>query len=81
MPTKIVLDAIGHSVDSLEDSEAAVYRLATDPALAGVTGRFYDRTKETKADPSAYDPEVQRRLWQLSLDLTRRSRPRLSLHR
>jgi NAD(P)-dependent dehydrogenase (short-subunit alcohol dehydrogenase family) len=70
MPTKIVLESVGHSVDTLEDGEAATRRLATDPALDGVTGRFYNRAREARADPSAYDPNVQRRLWQLSLALT-----------
>jgi NAD(P)-dependent dehydrogenase (short-subunit alcohol dehydrogenase family) len=45
-------------------------RLVSDPALAGSTGRFYDREDEARAHPSAYDPQVQRRLWQLSLGLT-----------
>jgi len=70
MPTKIVLDSIGHGVDSLEEGEAATHKLVTDPALAGVTGRFYDRTTEATANDVAYDPNVQNRLWQLSLDLT-----------
>jgi hypothetical protein len=38
--------------------------------LATTTGRFYNRTTEAEADPAAYDPDVQRRLWQLSLELT-----------
>jgi NAD(P)-dependent dehydrogenase (short-subunit alcohol dehydrogenase family) len=70
MPTKMVLKEIGRSVDSLERGEAATRRLVTDPALAACTGRFYDRENEARAHPSAYDPQVQRRLWQLSLELT-----------
>jgi NAD(P)-dependent dehydrogenase (short-subunit alcohol dehydrogenase family) len=70
MPTKMVLKEIGRSVDSLERGEAATRRLVSDPALAASTGRFYDREDEARAHPSAYDPQVQQRLWQLSLDLT-----------
>jgi NAD(P)-dependent dehydrogenase (short-subunit alcohol dehydrogenase family) len=70
MPTKMVLQEIGHSIDTLARGEAATRRLVSDPALAGVTGRFYDRKTETRAHPAAYDPEVQQRLWELSLDLT-----------
>jgi hypothetical protein len=57
-------------MDTLARGEAATRRLISDPALAGVTGRFYDRKTETRAHPAAYDPDVQRLLWKLSLDLT-----------
>jgi NAD(P)-dependent dehydrogenase (short-subunit alcohol dehydrogenase family) len=70
MPTKMVLQEVGHSIDTLARGEAATRRLVSDPALAGVTGRFYDRKTETRAHPAAYDPDVQQRLWKLSLDLT-----------
>ena len=45
MPTKMVLEERGASVDSLEDGVAATVRLAVDPELEGVTGRFYDRQR------------------------------------
>jgi NAD(P)-dependent dehydrogenase (short-subunit alcohol dehydrogenase family) len=70
MPTKMVLVEIGHTVDTLETGVAATRRLATSPELHGITGRFFDRTREVRASAAAYDPEVRRRLWQLSLELT-----------
>ena len=70
MPTKMVLEEVGSSVDSLEDGVAATVRLAIDPALEGVTGRFYDRQVETAPHPQAHDPAARRRLWDLSLRLT-----------
>jgi NAD(P)-dependent dehydrogenase (short-subunit alcohol dehydrogenase family) len=70
MPTKMVLAEIGHSIDTLETGEAATRRLVDDPGLASTTGRFFDRTRDVRANAAAYDPEVRRRLWQLSLDLT-----------
>jgi NAD(P)-dependent dehydrogenase (short-subunit alcohol dehydrogenase family) len=70
MPTKIVLQQAGHSIDSLEEGVDATVRLATAPELEGVTGRFYDRQAEARADDQAYDPEARRRLWNLSLELT-----------
>jgi NAD(P)-dependent dehydrogenase (short-subunit alcohol dehydrogenase family) len=70
MPTKIVLQQAGHSIDSLEEGVDATVRLATAPELEGVTGRFYDRQAEARADDQAYDPEARRRLWDLSLGLT-----------
>jgi NAD(P)-dependent dehydrogenase (short-subunit alcohol dehydrogenase family) len=66
MPTKIVLEEIGHSVDSVEAGTAAVVRLALDPDLDGVSGRFFDQQSEAAADPQAYDEEARRRLWELS---------------
>ncbi len=66
MPTKIVLDERGTSVDALERGVDSTIRLATDPALDGVTGRFFDRETEARAEDQAYDPDARRRLWELS---------------
>ena len=70
MPTKIVLEEIGRSVDSLETGTAATVRLATDSELEGVSGKFFDREHETAANPQAYDPEARRSLWELSEAMT-----------
>jgi len=70
MPTKMVLQEIGRQVDSLETGVTATRRLVSDPALAGVTGRFYDRTREATASPQAYDGAARAALWQRSLELT-----------
>lgn len=73
MPTKIVLAEVGHSIDTLEQGAAATRRLITEPALAGVTGRFYDRTNRTTAHAQAYDTRARLRLWQTSMKLTNAS--------
>lgn len=70
MPTKIVLDEIGHSVDSLETGVDSTLRLATSSELDGRTGHFFDRRDEARAHPQAYDADARRRLWELSLELT-----------
>jgi NAD(P)-dependent dehydrogenase (short-subunit alcohol dehydrogenase family) len=71
MPTKMVVQEHGRTVDTLDAGETATRRLVDDPELAGVSGRFFDRLREARAPhESAYDPEVQRRLWELSLELT-----------
>jgi NAD(P)-dependent dehydrogenase (short-subunit alcohol dehydrogenase family) len=70
MPTKMVLQQVGYSIDSLERGVAATVRLAIGPDLEGVTGRFFDREDEARAHEQAYDPEARRRLWELSLELT-----------
>ncbi|HEY3977463.1 MAG TPA: SDR family NAD(P)-dependent oxidoreductase [Streptosporangiaceae bacterium] len=70
MPTKMVLAEIGRPVDTLETGVAATRRLVSDPGLAGVTGRFYDRTREARASSQAYDRAARAALWQRSLELT-----------
>jgi NAD(P)-dependent dehydrogenase (short-subunit alcohol dehydrogenase family) len=70
MPTKIVLDARGSAVSTLEEGVAATARLAADPELEGVTGRYFNGTQEARADEQAYDADARRRLWELSERLT-----------
>lgn len=70
MPTKMVLEWVGHSVDSLETGVDSTLRLVNDPALEGVTGQFFDRTTRSRALAEAYDPEVRQRIWDLSVRLT-----------
>ena len=69
MPTKMVLKEVGHSIDSLETGVEATWRLVTDPQLAGVSGRFYDRQRASKALPQAYDKQARAELYRLSLKL------------
>jgi NAD(P)-dependent dehydrogenase (short-subunit alcohol dehydrogenase family) len=69
MPTKMVLEEVGSSIDSLEDGVAAIRRLVSDSALATTTGRFFDRTRDTRAHPQAYDPAARAELWTRSLRL------------
>lgn len=69
MPTKIVLENVGHSIDTLEAGVEATHRLAVGPELEGVTGRFYDRLVEARPDEQAHDPAARRRLWDLSVEL------------
>jgi len=70
MPTKMVLEEVGHHIDSIETGVTATRRLVSDPALAGVTGRFYDRTREARAAAQAYDAAARAELWRRSLELT-----------
>jgi NAD(P)-dependent dehydrogenase (short-subunit alcohol dehydrogenase family) len=66
MPTKIVASPIS----ALEDGVQATLRLVADPALDGVTGRYFDMTRERRADAQAYDAEARRSLRALSERLT-----------
>ena len=70
MPTKMVLEERGAAVDTLELGIKSTLRLAIDPALDGVTGRFFDRLEEGEPHPQALDPAARARLRELSLELS-----------
>jgi hypothetical protein len=57
-------------VSTLEEGVEATWRLVTDPALDGVTGRYFNGAREARADAQAYDPQARRRLRELSERLT-----------
>jgi NAD(P)-dependent dehydrogenase (short-subunit alcohol dehydrogenase family) len=70
MDTKMVREAYGRALTTVEQGRDATLRLILDPALEGVTGRYFDGMDETAADPQAYDEDARRRLWDLSRRLT-----------
>jgi len=70
MPTKMVHEYFGRTMDSLEDGVNSVMHLATDPGLDGVTGKYFDHQQETRANDQAYDAKARLRLWELSMELT-----------
>ena len=49
---------------------AGEVKLAIDPALDGVSGRYFDQTTESRAAAAASDPALQARVYQLSLERT-----------
>ena len=67
MPTKMV----ARPISTIAEGEEATARLAVDPELDGVTGRFFDGMRESRADDQAYDPDARRRLRELSEELVR----------
>ena len=71
MPTKMVLEAGVTPMDSVESGVEATHRLVVDPAVGGVTGRYFDRKDEARAHPQAYDPEARRVLRERSAELVR----------
>ncbi|GAA4633039.1 SDR family oxidoreductase [Actinoallomurus vinaceus] len=69
MPTKIVTHLF--TVQStLEEGVANTARLVTDPALADVTGVYFNREREARAHAQAYDPAARARLLEVSERLT-----------
>jgi NAD(P)-dependent dehydrogenase (short-subunit alcohol dehydrogenase family) len=70
MNTTMVRTA-GHTpISKVEDGADAVLSLAVGPALEGVSGRYFNRKQEARADPQAYDARARAALWTLSLELT-----------
>jgi NAD(P)-dependent dehydrogenase (short-subunit alcohol dehydrogenase family) len=66
MPTKMVSSPIS----TLEAGVDATLRLIADPALDGVSGRYFNVLEEARPDPQAQDPDARRQLRELSERLT-----------
>ncbi len=66
MPTKMVYEMFGRTMSTLEDGVTSLMHQATAPELDGVTGRFFDRLTDTRANEQAYDRDARRRLWDIS---------------
>jgi NAD(P)-dependent dehydrogenase (short-subunit alcohol dehydrogenase family) len=69
MNTKMALDSFGYAMSTIQDGVEATLRLVADPELEGVSGRYFDRLDEDRANPQAYDAGARARLWELSADL------------
>lgn len=70
MPTKMVREAGVTPVSRLEDGVQATLRLIADPELDGVSGLYFNGTREAEALPQARDPRARRQLRELSDRLT-----------
>jgi NAD(P)-dependent dehydrogenase (short-subunit alcohol dehydrogenase family) len=69
MDTKMVEATFGYTMSTVEEGAQAVVRLAVSKEVEGVTGRYFDGTREARANRQAYDPRVRNRLWVLSEQL------------
>jgi NAD(P)-dependent dehydrogenase (short-subunit alcohol dehydrogenase family) len=71
MDTKMLREGLGRAGRSeVAEGVVALSRLVEDPALDGVSGRYFDQLEEGTADAQAYDADARRRLWELSEELT-----------
>jgi NAD(P)-dependent dehydrogenase (short-subunit alcohol dehydrogenase family) len=70
MDTTMVREAGVAPISSVAEGAGAVVRLAAAPELAGVSGRYFDRTREARAHAQAYDASARARLRALSVALT-----------
>jgi NAD(P)-dependent dehydrogenase (short-subunit alcohol dehydrogenase family) len=69
MPTKMVMSEIGYNIDAVDVGVESTYRLVMSPELDGVSGKFFDRTHEARANAQAYDDAARAELWRRSLKL------------
>lgn len=70
MPTAMVREGWGQSIDDLATGVAATRRLIESPDLTGISGRYFNGQREAEALPQAHDPDFRRKLWELSEQLT-----------
>jgi NAD(P)-dependent dehydrogenase (short-subunit alcohol dehydrogenase family) len=66
MPTKMVTEGGITPASTLEEGVEATLRLIRDPELEGVSGVYFNGTREARADAQAYDADARRRLRELS---------------
>ncbi|MDP4507358.1 SDR family NAD(P)-dependent oxidoreductase [Nonomuraea turcica] len=71
MNTSMVREALVPPISSVGQGAEATLRLVN--GLDGVTGRYFDQQRESRADAQAYDLEARKRLRELSDDLIRRA--------
>lgn len=71
MDTAMVRESGVRAVSTVEQGSDATLRLIADPALDGVTGRYFNGFREARADPQAYDPDARARLRALTDEFLR----------
>ena len=54
---------------SAQGAETSTY-LASSPEVEGVTGKYFDNSAETPSSRASHDEEEQRRLWEISEQMT-----------
>jgi NAD(P)-dependent dehydrogenase (short-subunit alcohol dehydrogenase family) len=70
MNTKMVSEAGWRPRSSAEEGADAILHIATSTELEGVSGRFFEGRRESRAHPDAYDARARQRLRALALELT-----------
>jgi NAD(P)-dependent dehydrogenase (short-subunit alcohol dehydrogenase family) len=66
MDTKMVIDTGVTPASTVQEGLEATWRLVADPSVEGVTGAYFNGTREVRADAQAYDLDARRRLRELS---------------
>jgi hypothetical protein len=69
----MVREAGASPMSAVDEGAAAILNLVRSPALEGRSGLYFDRQRESRANPQAYDAAARDRLRRLSLELTGRA--------
>ena len=51
-----------------EGAETSVY-VATSPETEGITGKCFEKKKETETSEESYNVDLQKQLWEITVDL------------
>ncbi len=70
MDTTMVREGGISPISTVDEGAAAILNLVRSPALEGRSGLYFDRQRESRANPQAYDAAARDRLRRLSLELT-----------
>jgi NAD(P)-dependent dehydrogenase (short-subunit alcohol dehydrogenase family) len=70
MDTTMVRESGVTPISTVEEGAAAILQLAVSSKLDGRTGLYFDRKREARAHPQAYDERARERLRALSFELT-----------
>jgi NAD(P)-dependent dehydrogenase (short-subunit alcohol dehydrogenase family) len=69
MNTRRVIDGGFEPLSTIEEGAEAVIQLAVSPDVEGVTGVYFNRLEEARANAQAYDDAARARLWRLSMEM------------
>ena len=66
-----VLGRLGVPFSTAETSGQALARMVTDPALEGVSGKYFEIGSAARSSEESYDRDKARELWDASAELVR----------
>ena len=67
---QIVMRVVTLFAINVENGAKTSVYLASSPEVTGVTGKYFDKSHEKKSSASSYDEAAQKRLWEISEQLT-----------
>jgi NAD(P)-dependent dehydrogenase (short-subunit alcohol dehydrogenase family) len=75
MDTTMVREGGISPISTVDEGAAAILNLVRSPALEGRSGLYFDRQRESRANPQAYDAAARDRCPILILEMTAKERP------
>src|SRR5918911_624218 len=69
MDTKMVFESFCYTMSTAQEGAEATERLAISSELEGISGRYFDGERESRANDQAYDRDARERLWAMSEEL------------